>query len=80
MRPTQHPSNNRVIGAPKGVSQEDLPCRAIAVTDLVYAGVQSVASFWELTDEERASIAAGGKVVLIFPGSTIVPAALDVTP
>lgn len=80
MRATQHPSNTRVLGAPAGVSQEVLPCRPIAVTDLVYAGVQSVASFWELTDEERARIAAGGKVVLIVPGATVMPAALEVVP
>lgn len=80
MRSTQHISNNRVIGAPAGVSQEDLPCSAIAVTDMVYAGVKAVASFWELNDQERAAIAAGAKVMLITPGSTIFPAALEVAP
>lgn len=80
MRPTQHPSNNRVLGAPNGWDQTEAECHAIALTDLTYAGVRSVATFWELTDEERAQIASGGKVMLIVPGSTMMPAALEVVP
>jgi hypothetical protein len=80
MRPTQHPSNNRVLGAPAGWDQTEAPCSAIALTDLVYAGARSVATFWELSDEERAAIAAGAKVMLIVPGSTMMPAALEVSP
>lgn len=80
MRPTQHPSNNRVLGAPAGVSQEELPCSAIAVTDIMHAGVRAVASFWEPSAEERAAIAAGALVMLVVPGSTMMPAALEVAP
>jgi len=80
MRPTQHSSNNRVLGAPAGWDQDESTCHAIALTDLTYAGVRSVATFWELSDEERAAIAAGAKVMLIVPGSTMMPAALEVAP
>lgn len=78
MRPTQHPSNNRVLGAPAGVSQEELPCRAIAITDCVHAGVQAVASFWRPSAEELATLNAGGLVALIVPGSTMMSAAIEV--
>lgn len=80
MRTTQHPSNNRVLGAPEGWDQSEARCSAIALTDMVYGGVRAVATFWELTDEERARIAAGAKVMLIVPGSTMMPAALEVEP
>lgn len=80
MRSTQHTSNNRVLGAPEGWDQGESACSAIAVTDLLYAGVPAVATFWELSDEERAAIAAGGKVMLVVPGRTMMPAALEVVP
>lgn len=80
MRAAQHPSNSRVLGAPQGWDQGESPCSAIALTDLVYAGVRSVATFWEPSPEERAAIAAGAKVMLIVPGSTMMPAALEVAP
>lgn len=78
MRPTQHPSNNRVLGAPVGVSQDDLPCSAIAITDCVHAGVRSIASFWRPNAEELALLNSGALVALIVPGTTMMPAALEV--
>lgn len=78
MRPTQHPSNNRVLGAPAGVSQDDLPCSAIAITDCVHAGVRSIASFWRPSAEGLAMLNSGALVALIVPGTTMMPAALEV--
>lgn len=62
---TQHPSNNHVLGAPAGWDQGDLPCSALPVTvEQDTEGHVYLTSYWQLSDEERAAIAAGGLVKL----------------
>ncbi|MBT2326103.1 hypothetical protein J7E62_27620 [Variovorax paradoxus] len=78
MRPTQHPSNNRVLGAPAGWDQSELPCGALAITDTVVDGMPHVVSFWRPTAEELATLNAGGTVALWIVGRTMPPAALCV--
>lgn len=80
MRPTQHPSNNRVLGAPVGWDQDELPCSALAITDMVHEGVPHVVSFWLPTAEELAALNAGGTVALWIVGRTMPPAAVSVEP
>lgn len=73
MRPTQHPSNNRVLGAPKGWDQAALPCGALAITDAVYEGVPHVVSFWRPDAEELTRLNAGGTVAIGITGNTMPP-------
>jgi len=45
MNRTQHPSNNDVIGAPPGMSNDE--CFALPITRLQYSdGAPAVASYW----------------------------------
>ena len=78
MRPTQHSSNNRVLGAPAGWDQSELPCGAIAVTDVIADGVPCVLTFWRPSAEELAQLNAGGLISLSIVGRTMPPAALGV--
>lgn len=78
MRPTQHPSNNRVLGAPKGWDQDELPCGAIAVTDTSVDGVRCVSTFWRPDADELARLNAGECVMLTFVGQTLPPVAVGV--
>lgn len=79
MTPTQHPSNNRVLGAPPGWNQRELPVRALAVTDTVLEGIPCIASFWRPDAEELAALNAGGLVMLHVVGRSLPPVALAVT-
>lgn len=76
MRPTQHPSNNRVLGAPKGWDQGALPVGAIAITDTVQSGVPCVVTFWRPGAEELALLNAGGLVALSIVGKTMPPSSV----
>lgn len=78
MRPTQHISNNRVLGAPAGWDQQQLPCNAVAITVMEIEGLPLVKSYWRPTEEELAALNAGGLVALSVVGSTMPPVALDV--
>jgi hypothetical protein len=78
MRPTQHPSNNRVLGAPAGWNQSELPCSALAITDMVVDGVPHVVSFWRPSEDELKALNNGGTVGLWIVGQTMPPAALTV--
>jgi hypothetical protein len=81
MRATQHPSNTRVLGAPEGWNQGDLPCHAIPVTDQVYPeGIRAVVSYWQPTAEELAVLNAGGLIGLSVIGITMPPVAVFVEP
>lgn len=81
MRPTQHPSNNRVLGAPTGWDQADLPCGAIAITDVVLDGGQpAVMTFWRPSADELATLNAGGLVSLAIFGKTMPPVSIQVEP
>lgn len=79
MNPTQHPSNNRVLGAPAGWDQKQVPVHALAVTDTVLDGAACVASFWRPTNEELTALNAGGLVMLHVIGMSMPPVALAVT-
>ncbi|MDN8612775.1 hypothetical protein [Variovorax ginsengisoli] len=78
MRPTQHPSNTRVLGAPKGWDQSELPCGALAITDVAVEGVRHVVSFWRPDADDLAKLNAGGTVALWIVGATMPPASLTV--
>lgn len=80
MNPTQHPSNNRVLGAPKNWDQGELPCSALAITDMEFGGQQCVASFWLPRPEELAELNNGGTVVLMIFGQGMPPASVGVAP
>lgn len=80
MRPTQHPSNTRVIGAPKGWDQASQPCQALAVTDQVVEGVPALVSFWQPTPDEVKVLAAGGTVALWVFGGGMPPVGIEVEP
>lgn len=80
MRPTQHPSNNRVLGAPDGWEQHERPCGAIAITDSDLNGDPCVVSFWRPDAEELAALANGGLVSLWIIGDSMPPAAITVEP
>ena len=76
MRPTQHISNNRVLGAPPGWVQGELPVGAIAITDVVNRGIPTVVSFWKPDAEELAALNAGGLVSLSIIGHSMPPASI----
>lgn len=80
MRAIQHPSNNRVLGAPKGWDQDELPCNAIALTERTYNGVDMVVTYWRPSPEERAAIANGYDVCLTVVGTNMPPVAIGVEP
>jgi hypothetical protein len=80
MRPTQHISNTRVLGAPKGWNQAELPCGALPITDINESGRLAVLSFWRPSTEELAILNNGGLVTLCIPGTSMPPAALGVEP
>lgn len=68
MERTQHPSNNRVIGAPAGWNQQEIPCNALPVTDVHQDGMDWMVSFWRPTAEELKVLAEGGTVALWVAG------------
>lgn len=80
MRPIQHPSNNGVLGAPPEWDQAALPCSALPITRVQFeeSGQRAVWSYWRLTDEERAAIAAGAPICLSVMGATMPPVSLGV--
>jgi hypothetical protein len=72
MRVTQHLSNNAVLRAPDGHTIEQ--CRAAPITRTLYAdGTETVATYWQPTDAERAAIAAGASVRVEVMGQTMPP-------
>lgn len=78
MRAIQHPSNNRVLGAPKNWDQDELPCAAIALTDTVIDGVQCVVTYWRPSLEERKALIHGGDIRLAIVGNTMPPVSIGV--
>lgn len=81
MRPTQHPTSNRVLGAPAGWDQGELPCGAIAITDVVLDdGRPAVMTFWRPSADELVTLNAGGLVALAIIGKTMPPASIQVEP
>lgn len=82
MRFTQHPSNNKVLGAPQGWDQAELPCGALPVTMALDQGLPVMISFWRPTDEEILQLARGGLVALFIHGTThpVVAMAVEAKP
>jgi hypothetical protein len=78
MRPIQHPTNNRVLGAPVGWDQNELFCSALAITDAIWDGVPAVLSFWQPDAADLARLNAGEPLVLSICGRTMPPAAVYV--
>ena len=75
----QHPSNNRVLGAPKDWDQLELPCGALPVTDVLLApDMPAIQSYWRPTPAELHSLNDGGLVVLSICGVTMPPAMVQV--
>jgi hypothetical protein len=74
----QHPTNNRVLGAPKDWDQKELPCNALPITDAVWEGVPAVLSFWQPDAADLAQLNAGVPIVLSICGLTMPPAAVYV--
>lgn len=77
---TQHPSNNRVLGAPKGWNQKELPCGALAVTQTEIDGQPVMVSFWRPDAVELAALNNGGLVSLWIYGAGHPPVFVGVTP
>jgi hypothetical protein len=80
MNRAQHPTNNFVLGAPKGWDQGNLECGALPVTRTEWHGVPACVSWWVPTDAERKAIAEGAAVRLWVAGSgqQHPPVAIDV--
>lgn len=78
MERMQHPSNNAVLGAPKGWDQGELPCGALPITRITEGGITQVVSFWKPNADELAALVAGKPVMLFVVGATMPPVALAV--
>lgn len=78
MNKIQHPSNNAVLGAPKGWDLGGLPCGALPITLTKVGDQPAVVSYRRPTAEELAALNAGGSVALWVLGNTMPPVALEV--
>lgn len=78
MRCVQHRSNNRVIGAPAGWDQDELPCNAVPVTDDYMVGLPCVTTYWRPTPDELERLKNGGLVRLWVAGRAMIPVAMSV--
>jgi hypothetical protein len=78
LNPTQHRTSTRVLGAPAGWNQAELPCGAIAIADRVEGTLRTVTTHWRPTAEELALLNAGGLVAVTMPGITLPPMRLEV--
>lgn len=78
MNRTQHPSNNAVLGAPAGWSQDALPCGALPITRTEVNGNPCVISFWRPTAEELVMLNDGALVSVWVIGATVPPMSIEV--
>lgn len=77
MRPTQHTSNNDVLGAPPGVPVDQ--CRPLYITRVKYGnGMPGTWSFWQPNEAEKLAIAAGASVRFSCWGTTHPPVHIGV--
>lgn len=72
-----HPSNNMILGAPKGT--EDWVSK-LPATMMVQDDGTVIASFWKPTPEELAQLNAGQHVVLYVYGTSHPVVAIGVAP
>ncbi|MBA4343242.1 MAG: hypothetical protein C0423_13985 [Methylibium sp.] len=78
MNPTQHSTNNLVLGAPPGWDQTQTYCSALPVTRAVTPeGQPLVLSFWRPSAEELQLLNSGGLVALSVYGNTMPPVWLE---
>lgn len=78
MHRTQHPSNTRVLGAPAGWDQKEVPCGALPITETTVEGVPAIVSYWQPSREELARLNAGKSVALWIVGTGMPPVAVEV--
>ena len=78
MNRAQHPSNNAVLGAPKGWQQDQLPCDALPITRTEIDGMPVVASFWCPSKDELAQLQSGAFVAVWCVGNTVPPMSVGV--
>lgn len=78
MRFHQHPSNNRVLGAPNGWDQQQIECGALPITQVSVEGTTAMVSFWRPSDDELKALNAGASLRLWVYGTAHPPVALDV--
>jgi hypothetical protein len=76
MMPTQHTSNNDVLGAPKDWDQGAMPCGALAITRCDIDGLPCIMSFWRPSLEEINILKEGGTVALMVFGQGMPPVTL----
>ena len=80
MRFTQHPSNNKVLGAPKGWDQKALECGALPVTQTEVDGKPAMVSFWRPSGDEIAQIQKGGLIAIWIISDSHPPVSIGVEP
>lgn len=80
MNKHQHPSNNDVLGAPKGWDQSELPCSALPITRVKFGELDAVVSYWRPSESELAILNSGGSVEISILGRTIPPIMVGVDP
>lgn len=78
MQRHQHPSNNAVLGAPKGWDQDHVPCGALPITRTEVDGVPAVVSYWMPSADELQALNAGRPIALWIVGGNMPPVALTV--
>lgn len=72
----QHPTHNRVLGAPHGWDQNGVPCGALSVRVDRLGGHQTLVSHWRPTAEELEALQRGAVVALAIIGDTMPPVSL----
>lgn len=74
----QHPSNNDILGAPRGVPIDE--CSALPITRVIWqdTGGDGVVSFWMPSADELRLLNAGQAVRITVLGRTHPPLALGV--
>jgi hypothetical protein len=80
MRYIQHPSNNKVFGAPAGWDQKELPCGALPVTVTQVDGKTAMVSFWKPDAADLEALAKGGSIALWIYGDVHPVVAVGVEP
>ena len=80
MNRTQHPSNNDVLGAPKGWDQTRAAVSALPITRTEFEGHPAIISFWRPSAAEIEQLRNGALVALWTIGASTPPVALEVEP
>lgn len=76
----QHPSNNRVLGAPRGWNQSgSLECGALAITDSMIGDQPCIISYFKPDERELKLLNEGAFVMLTIVGRGMPPVCLDVS-